>query len=233
MTWRSTARSLTKSSSAIARFVCPSAIAFRTSRSRVGQRVERAVVAAAAEHLGDDLGVEDRAAVVDTPHRVDEAVDLGDPVLEQVADALAARGQQVDRVVLLDVLREDEDPGLRQLLADRRRRPQAVVGVVGGHPDVDDRDVGLVGAHLAQQVLGVGRLADDLDPGLVEQARDPLPQQHRVLADHDSHGITALSLVPAAGRAGDLELAAEGRDPVGEPAQPAAVEGRRRRRRRR
>src|SRR5262249_3530614 len=62
--------------------------------------------------------------------------------------------------------------------------------------DVDDRDIGLVGADLAQQILGVGRLADDLDPGLVEQACYPLPQQDRVLADHDSHGITALSLVP-------------------------------------
>ena len=226
MTWRSTARSLTKSSSEIARFVCPSAIAFRTSRSRSVSVSSGPLVAAAPEHLGDDLGIEDRAAVIDPPHGVDEAVDLGDPVLEQVADTLAAGGEQVDRVVLLDVLRENQDPGLRQLLADRRRGAQAVVGVVRGHPDVDDRDVGLVGADLAEQVLGVGRLADDLDPGLVEEAGDPLPQQDRVLADHDSHGITALSLVPPPGGLVDLELAAERRDPVGEPAQPAAVERR-------
>src|SRR5262249_32897145 len=84
----------------------------------------------------------------------------------------------------------------RQLFANRRRGPQPVVGVIGGHPDVDDRDVGLVGADLAEQVLGVGGLADDLDSGLVEQPRDPLPQQNRVLADHYSHGITARSRVP-------------------------------------
>src|SRR5262249_14869876 len=153
-------------------------------------------LAPAAEHLGDDLRVEDRAALIDTPHRVDEAVDLGDPVLEQVTDPLAAGGEQVDRVVLLDVLREDEDPGLRQLFADRRRGTQAVVGVVGGHADVDDRDIGLMGTDLAEKVLGVGGLADDLDPGLVEEARDPFPQEDRVLADHYSQGITALSLVP-------------------------------------
>src|SRR5262249_28314390 len=31
---------------------------------------------------------------------------------------------------------------------------------------------------------------------LVKEPRDPLAQQDRVLADHYSHGITALSLVP-------------------------------------
>ena len=94
----------------------------------LGQGVERPALPSAAEHLGDDLGVEDRAAVIDPAHRVDEAVDLGDPVLEQVADPLAARAQEVDRIVLLDVLREDEDPGPGQLLADRRRRAQRTYG---------------------------------------------------------------------------------------------------------
>ena len=41
--------------------------------------------------------------------------------------------------------------------------------------------------------------------------------------DHDAHGISARRIVPAAGRAGDLELAAERRDAVGEAAQAAAL----------
>jgi hypothetical protein len=163
----------------------------------LGQGVERAALAAAPEHLRDHLGVEHRAALGDPPHRVEEAVDLGDAVLQQVADALAAVGEQVDRVVLLDVLGEDQDPGPRQLGADRLRRPQPVVGVVGRHPDVDDREVGLVGADLAQQLLGVAGLARDLDPRPLQQPRRALAQQHRVLADHYPHGITARSVVPA------------------------------------
>ena len=44
------------------------------------------------------------------------------------------------------------------------RGPQALVGVRRRHPDVDDRDVRPVGADLAQEVLGVAGLADDLQP---------------------------------------------------------------------
>ena len=56
-----------------------------------GEAVERAVGALAREQLGDDLGVERRAAVGDAAHGVDEVVDVHDPVLEQVAQARRAR----------------------------------------------------------------------------------------------------------------------------------------------
>jgi hypothetical protein len=46
---------------------------------------------------------------------------------------------------------------------------------------------------LAQQIVGVAGLGDDLEPGLGEQPRDALAQQHVVLADRQakrsrSHG---------------------------------------------
>ena len=50
----------------------------------------------------DQTGVDDRAAVGNSPQVVNELGDLGDPTLEQVADALSA-GQKLRRVLDLDV----------------------------------------------------------------------------------------------------------------------------------
>ena len=58
--------------------------------------------------------------------------------------------------------------------ADLGCRDETVVGITGGHPHVDDRDVGRVRAHLQAQIVGVDRTADDLMPGLDEQRGDSL-----------------------------------------------------------
>jgi hypothetical protein len=42
--------------------------------------------------------------------------------------------------------------------------------------DVDDRDVGLVAPHLAQEVVCVAGLGDDLEARLAQQPRDALAQ---------------------------------------------------------
>src|SRR6185312_6468897 len=93
--------------------------------------------------------------------RVEELRQVGDPVLEQVADPLRAVGQQLGGVPLLHVLGQD------------------------------DHDVGPVGVDLAQELLGVsgGRL--HLIAGLGEQPGQALSQQHRVLGHHYPHGSTA------------------------------------------
>jgi hypothetical protein len=62
------------------------------------------------------------------------------------------------------------------------------------HAHVDHGDIGLVRADLAQQVLGVARLAGDLEARLLQQSRDARTQQHGVLGDHDAHAV--LLLVP-------------------------------------
>ena len=74
------------------------------------------------------------------------------------------------------------------LLADLLRRAQALVGLGRRHADVDDGDVGLVHRDVTEQVLGVSGLRDDLEARLLEQPRDPLAQQHRVVREHDAHG---------------------------------------------
>ena len=47
-----------------------------------------------------------------------------------------------------------------------------------------------------QQRLGVADAADDLVAGVLEQPREPLAQQHRVLGDHDAHGSSTAIRVP-------------------------------------
>ena len=126
VTWRSTARSETNSASAMPRLERPAAIPSRTSRSRGGQRLERA--AAPADHRGDDLRVQHRPAAGDAGDRGREALDLGDPVLEQVADARRAALEQLARVALLEMRGEHEHAHLRELLARMRAacRPSSV-----------------------------------------------------------------------------------------------------------
>ena len=169
-----------------------------------------------------------------------------DAVLEQVADALGALGEQVERVLGLDVLREDEHARAGMPLADLARGPQPLVGVRRRHPDVDDRDVRAVGAHLQHQLLGVARLPDDLEARVLEQPRDPLAQEHRVVGQHDAHraeptprdaararGISAATRVPPPGGLSTTSRPSSASTRSARPRSPEPGRRRRRRRRRR
>ena len=85
----------------------PSAIASSTSRSRGVEVGERIVAATAPDELRDDGRVERRAALGDAAHGRAELVDVRDAVLEQVADALGAVGEQVERMGFLGVIEAD------------------------------------------------------------------------------------------------------------------------------
>jgi len=69
-----------------------------------GEPGQRVGVPAAGEQLPYDLGVECGSARGDAPGRLDELVDVGDAVLEQVADGPGVAGEQFGRVPLLDEL---------------------------------------------------------------------------------------------------------------------------------
>ena len=160
----STARSVTTSASAIALFERPSAISPSTSRSRGVSDCSGILAAPAAEQQRDDLRIERRAAAGDAPHGVGERVHVGDAVLEQVAGALgraatAGRARRPPRRT--GRARARRSPGCSARMACAARRPSSVWR--RRHADVDHGDVGLVGADLAQQVLGVARLAGDLE----------------------------------------------------------------------
>ena len=184
----STARCVMNMRSPIAWFERPSAISSSTSRSRGVRSCERVVLAPPPDELRDDLGVERRAALAHAPHGVGELGDVRDAVLQQVADALGALGEQVERVLGLDVLREHEHAGAGMLLADLARGAQPLVGVRRRHADVDERDVRAVRAHLQHQLVGRPGLPDDVEPGLLEQSRDPLAEQNRIVGENDAHG---------------------------------------------
>ena len=76
-----------------------------------------------------------------------------------------------------------------KLRADLARRDEPLVGVGRRHPDVHDRDRGLVHRDVAQQVVGVVGLGEHLEAGLAEQPDDALAQQDRVLGDHHRHRV--------------------------------------------
>ena len=50
---------------------------------------------------------------------------------------------------------------------------------------------GRVSADTAQRLGRRGRLADDLDPGLGQQPREPFAQQRLVVGEHYAHGSSA------------------------------------------
>ena len=53
--------------------------------------------------------------------------------------------------------------------------------------------------------------------------REPLAEHHRVVGERYAHGISAWRRVPPSGWALELEVAVEGMDTVGEPAQAGAA----------
>src|SRR4051794_23237403 len=79
--------------------------------------------------------------------------------------------------------------GADPLVRERRR-----------HPDIDDSEVRLVLGYSAAQPLTVLDRRRHLVAGILEQAPETLAQQHLVLGDHDAHGSSTLTVVPAPGR---------------------------------
>src|SRR4051794_29799388 len=163
------------------------------------ERGQRSGLAAARQQPGDDLGVEGGAACRYAPQRVGELLAVADAVLEQVSEPLGALGQQPCRGSGLDVLGEDHDPDLRVAGADLVRRAQPLVGERRRHPDIDDRQVGLVLVDLPQQLVGRRRLRGHVDSGAPQEGRDALAHQRAVVGDHDPHGSSAVITVPAPG----------------------------------
>ena len=144
---------------------------------------------AAAEHPPDDLRVEGTATPGDAGDRVDEALDITHALLEEIADSFRALADQVERVLLLVILREHEHTCLWPLASQLDRRPQTIISMPGRHVHISDHDRRTVRETPAQQIVGVAGLSDDLEPGLGKQPRDPLAQQHIVLADHHSQRL--------------------------------------------
>ena len=72
---------------------------------------------------------------------------------------------------------------------------EALVGVRRRHSYVDKRDVGLIRPDLEQQIGGGAAPAHDLETVVLQQARDSLAQQHRVVSDDDASAVGDRRLV--------------------------------------
>ena len=159
--------------------------------------------ASPADELADDFGIDRRAAPRHSTNGVNEAFDVGDAVLEQIADALGSTAEEVHRVLLLEELREHEHSGRGHVRADLVRRQQTVIGVVRRHLDVNDRDVGRMRACLAYEIARVPCHCNDIEPCLSQNVHHPLPEQGLVLPDHDANLWTLVHVradLPRSGR---------------------------------
>ena len=231
----STARSVTTSSSATARFERPSAISPSTSRSRGVSSSSGSSARLRLEHVRHHLGVERGPAVGHARHRVGEQLHVGHAVLQQVADAVAALGQQVDRVALLDVLGEDEH-------ALSTAAPRAAPAPPGARRRCSSAACGCRSPRrpaCGRAPCASGRRRRR--PG--RPPRSPASSSSRTMpsrirtessATTTRMGSPLSRLVPSPGGLTTRQDAVERRDPVGQAAQPGARSpGRPRRRRRR
>ena len=140
-------------------------------------------------HQGvDDVRVDDALAATHRLQRRHQVLDVGDPLLEQVAAPGAAPGHQGQRSLGVGVLGQHDDPELGVGATEALGGADALVGVRGRHPDVGEHDVGLLLADRVEQLAEVTGLDDLVDRGVLGQERDEaLTEQHAVLREHHAH----------------------------------------------
>ena len=146
--------------------------------------VEWVVSTARGYELLHERRIHHRRSLEDALERLDELVDIGYPALEQIA-APPATGQQSGRPLDLDVCGQRDDGRLGKLLAYRLGGFEALGCVRGRHADVDDHEIRPKLAHELEQLGGVARLTDDLEPGSREQAGETLAHENLVVRQHD------------------------------------------------
>jgi putative ABC transport system permease protein len=143
----------------------------------------------ASQQAFHDPRVQCRAPARHLVQRTHELVGVGDPFLEQVAEAGHPVLEQVEHVLLLDVLRQHDDARPRMPRADLPGRVDALGREARGHPDVGQDRIGRRLGDGGQQRGGVVRDADQLDVRAeVEQRRGFLPHQEVVLGEDHAQG---------------------------------------------
>ena len=139
----------------------PSAIRPSTSRSRA-ERADGIVAGVAGQQAGDHLWVHGRPTGCDPPYRFDELATIKHPVLQEIANATRAVGQQFAGVQLLDVLGQHQDGQSRHLLPRRESRPDALIGESRRESDVDDGEIGWIGRDGGDEIVSVADGRTDL-----------------------------------------------------------------------
>src|SRR4051812_36576839 len=97
----------------------------------------------------------------------------------------------------LHVLGEEHDAHVGMAAADLVRGLNALVGLGRRHADVHDGHIGQMLVDCREQLVGVRRFRHDFDALAAHERRDALAQQRAVIRDHDAHGSSAVTTVPA------------------------------------
>ena len=130
------------------------------------ERGERVADALAAEHARDDLRIERGAAGRDAADRGQELVEVGDAVLEQVADALRVVAEQLQRslqlrVATFNIRNSSADDGNDSWVLRREATAQAIealaADVVGLQEVLPDQLEYLRERFAQYEIVGVGR----------------------------------------------------------------------------
>ena len=152
--------------------------------------------------------------------------DVGDPVLEQVADRALAAGQQLAGVELLDVLRQHQHREARAAAARAAiaaRSPSSVN--VGGMPYVDDGDVGVGVAQRPVERRGVVDRRHDVEVVRLEQPDQAVPEEGVVFGEDNAHGTSSVTMVGPAAGLDTAHRAVKRRQPPHHPAHAGARVG--------
>ena len=188
VTWRSTAGTVTNNWAAIPLLECPSAISASTSCSRGVSSSSALWVRTRPIIRGDDVRVQRRSAIRDAPHGIDEQVGVRHLLLEQVAGALGAGGDEIEGVLVVQELGEHEHADLRMGGADRERRLQPVIGVGRWHLDVGEHQVGEVFVGHPHEFGRIVDGRDHVDAGGLEHPHDAFAREGVVFADDNADG---------------------------------------------
>ena len=114
-----------------------------------------------------------------------KSLDVGHPVLEQVADAGGVVGQEIGGIAGLDVLGEEQDAETLVLGPQLEGQAQALVGEGRRHADVDHRHVGRVLRDGAAQRGRVTDGAGDHEAAVHQELHQAVAEDGRVLRDGD------------------------------------------------
>ena len=187
----------------------------RPTRERLGDPAVREPLRHEGQHLAlpvaehvegvrpderlDEQGVHERAPGGHPLERALEHVAAQHVVLEQVPDARRRPVEEHGGVRGDEVLREHEHADVRVPGADEVGEPQALVGVGGRHPDVEQHDVGGMRTDQCRNRVGADARSQHLVPAVAEQGREAGAHEQVVLDDDQAHGISIVRAVPDPG----------------------------------
>ena len=150
-----------------------------------------AAFADAVEQAARDRAGERRLAVGDAAEKECDA--LGRLALEQVARCTGS--DRLEQVLVRSRGGEHDDLALGRRLADVWQRGEAVHS---RHRQIEQDETRAEPSGLADRLLPVGRVADDIEPVLLEQGGESLPRQGVVVCNQDALHIPLIGRRPPA-----------------------------------